>query len=73
MHGIEEDLKGEASVLRMDLFSPDGSEFFSKHNLRSVPGIVVLDAGGTVRYTSSGRLPDPDSIKQAVRAAGVAK
>lgn len=67
MHGLETDLRGTAQVLRLDLFSPDGSAFFRDHDLGSVPVIVVLDPAGTVRYRANG-LPDADQIRQAVQA-----
>jgi hypothetical protein len=67
VHGLESDLRGTAPVLRLDLFSPDGSAFFREHDLGSVPVIVVLDPAGTVRYRANG-LPDPGQIRQAVRA-----
>ena len=67
MHGLETDLRGTAQVLRLDLFSPDGSAFFREHDLGSVPVIVVLDPAGTVRYRANG-LPNADQIRQAVRA-----
>jgi hypothetical protein len=67
VHGLETDLRGTAQVLRLDLFSPDGSAFFRDHDLGSVPVIVVLDPAGTVRYRANG-LPDADQIRQAVQA-----
>jgi len=67
VHGLESDLHGTAQVLRLDLFSPDGSAFFREHDLGSVPVIVVLDPAGAVRYRANG-LPDPGQIRQAVRA-----
>jgi hypothetical protein len=67
VHGLETDLRGTAQVLRLDLFSPDGSAFFREHDLGSVPVIVVLDPAGTVRYRANG-LPNADQIRQAVRA-----
>jgi hypothetical protein len=67
VHGLETDLRGTAQVLRLDLFSPDGSAFFRDHDLGSVPVIVVLDPAGTVRYRANG-LPDAAQIRQAVQA-----
>jgi hypothetical protein len=67
VHGLETDLRGTAQVLRLDLFSPDGSAFFRDHDLGSVPVIAVLDPAGTVRYRANG-LPDADQIRQAVQA-----
>ena len=68
VHGLETDLAGQATIVRLDLFSKDGQAFFTGHNLGAVPAIVVLDAGGAVRYQSTGTLPDADRIRQAVRA-----
>ena len=67
VHGLEEDLRGTAQVVRLDLFSPDGSAFFREHQLGSVPVMVVLDPAGTVRYRANG-IPNADQIRQAVRA-----
>jgi hypothetical protein len=67
VHELETDLRGTAPVLRLDLFSPDGSAFFREHDLGSVPVIVVLDPAGTVRYRANG-LPDHGQIREAVRA-----
>ena len=70
MHGLEQDLGDRARVLRLDLFSADGRAFFERYNLGVVPAFVVFDPAGTERYRSTGRLPDPDGIKQAVAASG---
>jgi hypothetical protein len=67
VHGLEEDLRGTAQVVRLDLFSPDGSAFFREHQLGSVPVMVVLDPAGTVHYRANG-IPNADQIRQAVRA-----
>lgn len=67
MDGLEADLRGTAPVVRLDLFSPTGSAFFREQQLGSVPVLVVLDPTGTVRYRANG-LPNPDQIRQAVRA-----
>jgi predicted transcriptional regulator len=67
VHGLETDLRGTAHVVRLDLFSADGSAFFRTHRLGSVPAIVVLDPAGTVRYRANG-LPNADEVRQAVRA-----
>ena len=67
VHGLETDLAGQATVVRLDLFSPAGRAFFTRHNLDAVPAIVVLDPSGVARYQSSGSLPNPDQIRQAVR------
>ena len=67
VHGREEDLRGSAQVLRLDLFSATGNAFFQEHHLGSVPAIVVLDPAGSVRYRANG-IPDADQIRQAVRA-----
>ena len=66
MHGLESDLAGQATVVRLDLFRPEGRAFFTRHGLNAVPAIVVLDPGGAVRYRGIG-LPNPDAIRQAVR------
>ncbi len=67
VHGLEDDLRGSAQVLRLDLFSATGKAFFQAHNLGSVPAIVVLDPAGSVRYRANG-IPNADQIRQAVRA-----
>jgi hypothetical protein len=66
VHGLEQDLAGQARVLRLDLFSEAGRAFFQQYRLDSVPAIVVLDAQGHSRYQSSGTLPDAARIRQAV-------
>ena len=66
MHGLENELAGQATVVRLDLFQPEGRAFFTRHALNTVPAIVVLDPGGAVRYRGIG-LPNPDLIRQAVR------
>jgi hypothetical protein len=66
VNGLEGELSGRAQVLRVDLFSDDGGELFSKYGLRSVPAIVVLDPEGTARYRSSGGMPDAEQIRRVV-------
>lgn len=68
VNGLEKELEGRARVLKLDLFTEDGLEFFRQHDLRTVPAIVVLDPGGEVRYRSTGGLPDARRIRQAVVA-----
>ena len=67
VHGLEDDLRGRAQVLRLDLFSTAGNAFFQEHQLGSVPAIVVLDSAGSVRYRANG-IPDAGQIRQAVQA-----
>jgi hypothetical protein len=66
VHGLETDLAGQATVVRLDLFSEDGRAFFTRHALNAVPAIVVLDPSGAVRYRGIG-VPNPAPIRQAVR------
>ncbi len=68
MHELEQDLGDSATVLRLDLFSPDGRAFMQRYGLQTVPAFVVLDPAGTARYQTTGGLPDPLRIQQAVRA-----
>ena len=66
--GIERDLDGQARIVRLDLFSPDGQAFFTRLDLGAVPAIAVLDKSGQAHYKSGGGMPDATRVKEAVRA-----
>lgn len=55
--GIERDLKGEAEVIRLDIFSKVGREVASRYGVPAVPTVLVLDAGSRMIYRHSG-MPD---------------
>ena len=47
----------------------DGTELTRRYDATAIPTAVVVDAGGTVRWTHAGRI-DADTIVDAIESAG---
>ncbi len=52
--GLEQDLKGRAAVLRLDLMSSVGREAASAYGVKVVPTMLVFDGRGQVVLKQSG-------------------
>jgi len=66
--GIEDDLHGQAQVLRIDLLSGVGRETASQFGVKAVPTTLVFDGSGQLVLRDMG-MPDAAAIKAAVREA----
>lgn len=64
--GIERDLEGEASVVRLSVLSAVGARAAQRYNVRSVPTLLVFDAQGQLIEQRAG-LPDRSGIVLSVR------
>ena len=67
MNGIERDLDGQAQVIRLDLSSSLGREIASRHDIRSVPTLLVFNGDGDVAFRYSG-IPNRKEIVSQARA-----
>jgi thioredoxin-related protein len=59
--GIERDLDGRASVIRLSVMSEVGSRAARQYGVRSVPTLVVFDRNGQVIETMVG-VPNRKSV-----------
>ncbi len=64
--GIERDLEGQASVVRLSVLSNVGAQAAQRYSVRSVPTLLVFDAQGRLVEQRAG-LPDRGRIVSSVR------
>ena len=67
MDGLEDDLNGQAEVLRIDLLSDVGRKTAGGYDVSVVPTFLVFDGDGRLVYRQTG-MPDTGAIKEHVRA-----
>ena len=67
MDGLEQDLKGRATVLRLDLLSGVGREAASVYGVKVVPAMLVFDGNGNLVLRQSGKV-NADPIRDQVAA-----
>jgi hypothetical protein len=65
--GLEQDLKGRAAVLRLDLLSGVGREAASTYGVKVVPTVLLFDGNGQVIVRQSGKV-DAGPIRDRVAA-----
>ena len=59
--GIERDLEGRASVIRLSVVSEVGSRAAQQYGVRGVPTLIIFDGNGQVIETSVG-VPNRRSV-----------
>jgi hypothetical protein len=62
---LEQDVRGQATVVRIDLLSKVGREAASKYGVKLIPAVVVFDGHGQVILQQSG-LIDTSAIHKAI-------
>jgi hypothetical protein len=67
VNGIEKDLQGRATVVRLNLLTKLGREVARSHGVTAVPATMVFDGAGRVLYRHEG-LPDRRRIMEVVNA-----
>lgn len=65
MNGIANELAGQLTVLRVDIFTPVGRELAARYAARSTPTFVFLDGSGREQFRQIGTL-DEAAIRAAV-------
>ena len=65
VNGLEQDIKGQAEVLRMDLLSDVGRATARQYGVSVVPTMLVFDGRGQIVLRQTG-IPDAGAIKAAV-------
>ena len=65
MDGLERDVKGQATVLRLDLLSGIGREAARAYGVTIVPTTLLFDGEGRVVLRETG-LPDAGRFRAAV-------
>ena len=65
MDRLEQDLRGRATVVRIDLLSQVGREAAHHYSIRLIPAIVVFDGHGKVILQQSG-LIDAGAVHKAI-------
>jgi hypothetical protein len=63
--GLEDDLAGQAKVIRLDLLSPVGREAARHFGVRGLPTLLVVDGQGRVVLTQLGLLR-PGEVRSRV-------
>jgi hypothetical protein len=63
--GLEQDLAGQAKVIRLDLWSPVGREAARHFGVRGLPTLLVVDGEGRVVLTQLGLLR-PGEVRNRV-------
>ena len=72
MDGLEQDLKGRATVLRLDLLSGVGREAASQYGVKAVPTTLLFDGSGQVILRQVGSV-DADAIRAQVTDLAAAR
>ena len=67
--GLEQDLEGQAQVLRLGVMDDVGGELAMRYGVRGVPTLVVLDGAGEVVLKQTGVL-DRAAVVAAVEELG---
>ena len=65
MDGLEQEMEGQAQVLRLSVTDDVGGVLASRYRVRGVPTFVLLDGAGNVVLTQIGK-PDRAAILTAV-------
>ncbi len=63
---LEQELEGEAKVLRLNIKEPVGQEMANRLGVRGVPTFFIIDGEGRILYIRSGS-PDIEGILDVVR------
>ena len=67
MNGIEKDLRGKASVVRLNLLSKLGRDVATSYGIGAVPAMLVFDGTGEVTYRREG-IPERKRVLETVAA-----
>ena len=62
---LEQELDGEAELIRINLMSEMGLELARRYGIRASPTLLVFDGAGNVVYRQPG-IPNVDAVLQAV-------
>ncbi len=65
MDGLERDVRGQATVLRLDLLSGVGREAARTYEVRIVPTTLLFDGEGRIVLRETG-LPDAERFRARV-------
>ena len=66
MDGLEQELEGQAQVLRLNVLDDVGNELARRYSVRGVPTLLILDGAGHVVEYFEGGQPNPTAIKEVV-------
>jgi thiol-disulfide isomerase/thioredoxin len=66
MDGIERELAGRATVVRLNVADHAGAEAQERFQTTKVPAIILMDDDGVQRYRTEGRLPRRQAILDEV-------
>jgi hypothetical protein len=64
--GLERELAGRASVVRLNVADRAGAEAQERFQTTKVPAIILLDVDGVQRYRTEGKLPRRQAILDAL-------
>ena len=66
---LENDLKGQAHVVRLEIKHPISAEVAENHQVRLVPTLLVFNGQGLIVFRHVG-IPDPEKILKYVQTMG---
>jgi thioredoxin-related protein len=66
---LEQELAGQAQVVRVNLISQTGVDLARRYGVRATPTLLVFDGAGNVVYSQAG-IPNRAAVLEAVSALG---
>ena len=69
MDRLEQDLEGQAEVLRLSAWSSVGRQLSARYGVRGVPTFLLFDGSGQLTHYQVGRL-DADQVKAEIDSLG---
>jgi thiol-disulfide isomerase/thioredoxin len=66
---LEQDLEGQAEVLRLSAWSSVGRQLSARYGVRGVPTFLLFDGSGQLTHYQVGRL-DADQVKAEIDSLG---
>ena len=67
MDGLEDDVEGQATVLRIDFMGSVGRQVASQHDVKVIPALLLFDGNGELLMRQGGFI-DADEMRLAIFA-----
>jgi thioredoxin-related protein len=66
---LEQQLQGQAEVIRVNLMSQMGITLARRYGVRASPTLLIFDGVGNVVYSQAG-IPNSEAVLQAISGEG---